>query len=413
MFRLANYAIRLPTVGERVATVPGDLGVPGPSHEGTGTPTGAKRGQSILWWNDGTWWGNLWDAAGGGFFIFRLDLTSDTWIRTATAADWRPNTHADVLWTGTKLYIASHRFVADNQAAQNGHASYLFRYSYDTTAKSYSLDAGFPNLISNYMTESLVIDRDSAGALWATWQQDNKIYLNRATGPNDTWGTPFPMPGGNVTLDDTSAVLAIGNRMFAMWSDQSADGNGMYYSMHVDGASPSEWSAKLAAISGPGIADDHMNLKWFGGDGGRVFAIVKTSLKKPSEPLILLLVFDVATNVWSQHTIATVGDCPNRVIAMVDEERRMLHTYGTYPAAPANTCSSAGGAIYRKSTPLDAITFAPGAGTVLIANAAPEMVRGVTSSKQNVNAATGIVIVADNPRTRRYWYSYESPVGGR
>ena len=40
--------------------------------------------------------------------------------------------------------------------------------------------------------ESLVIAKDSTGKLWATWMQDNRIYVNRTTGDDHSWGTPFP-----------------------------------------------------------------------------------------------------------------------------------------------------------------------------------------------------------------------------
>ena len=71
--------------------------------------------------------------------------------------------------------MASHAFVADESSAQSGSPSYLFRFSYDIAAKRYSLDSGFPVQINNYKTETLVIDKDSTGQLWATWQQENRI----------------------------------------------------------------------------------------------------------------------------------------------------------------------------------------------------------------------------------------------
>src|SRR4051812_16752032 len=46
----------------RAAAAPGDVGTEDMSHAGTGTPTGTKRAESVLWFNDGFWWGNLWDT---------------------------------------------------------------------------------------------------------------------------------------------------------------------------------------------------------------------------------------------------------------------------------------------------------------------------------------------------------------
>src|SRR4030095_2641180 len=45
----------------------GDVGVQGPSHAGTGTPTGTKRSESVLWYNDGSWGGTLWETAAPAF----------------------------------------------------------------------------------------------------------------------------------------------------------------------------------------------------------------------------------------------------------------------------------------------------------------------------------------------------------
>ena len=325
--------------------------------------------------------------------------------------DTRANTHADVLWTGTKLYIASHRFVDDDEPAVPGFPSNLFRYSYNPTTKQYSPDPGFPTQINNYRTETLVIDRDSTGTLWATWQQDNKIFLNRTTGPNDTWGTPFQMPGStDVTVDDNSSLVRLGNRILALWSNQSSGAGGMYYSIHVDGAPDTAWSTQQTAISGPGSADDHMNLKWLDESGGKVYAAVKTSFTQASQPLILLLVFDSAAGTWSSHPIATVADCPNRVIVLIDQGNRQLHTYATYPKPPDFTCTSSGGSINERSTSLDAISFPTGRGTPRILDA-DSIVHNVTSTKQNVTAQSGIAILADNPDTSRYWTSFQ-PIGG-
>jgi PKD repeat protein len=391
---------------------PGDIGVEGLSHSGTGTPTGTKRAESILWFNDGLWWANMWDVATSDFYIFKLDTATQTWTKTPTKVDTRSNTHADVLWTGTKLYIASHTFVNDTVAAQPGFPSYLYRYSYNATTKQYSLDAGFPTQINNYKTETLVIDRDSTGKLWAIWQQDNKIFLNRTTGPDDVWGTPYQMPGStDVTIDDNGSLVRLGNRILAMWGDQSTGTDGMYFSIHADGAPDTAWSTKQAAISGPGSADDHMNLKWLDESGGKVYAAVKTSFTQASQPLILLLVFNTATGTWSSYPIALVSDCPNRVIVLIDQESRQLHTYATYPKAPDFSCNSTGGSINEKTTSLDAISFPTGRGTPRILDA-DSIVHNVSSTKQNVTPQSGVAIVADNNGTSRYWTSFQS-LGGQ
>jgi PKD repeat protein len=392
----------------------GDVGYQDQSFSGTSTPTGTKRAESVLWWNHGSWWASMWDATSQDFHIHRLDVTTQTWIDTGVAIDTRANTHADVLWDGSKLYVASHEFVNDGEAAVSGPPSYLFRFSYDAGAMTYSLDAGFPVVVNTMKTETLVIDKDSTGKLWATWQQGNRIYVNRTLDDDRTWGTPFVLPvaGTSVTVDDNSAVVAFGgNKLGVMWSNQTSSSSAMYFAVHVDGQPDSTWEASRTAIQGPDSADDHMNLKSLQADGsGRVFAAVKTEFTSSSAPLIMLLVRDPATGDWTSHPIARVAECPNRPIVVIDEENRVLHAFYTAPAPPVFSCTSSGGAIYEKTSSLDAISFPTDSGTAVILDADSTSVHNVSASKQNVTTQTGLVVLAVNNSTRRYWHHYD-PLG--
>jgi hypothetical protein len=393
---------------------PGDVGVQDGSHSGTSTPTGTKRAESVLWFNDGSWWADMWDATSQHFHIFRLDGAAQAWVDTGVLVEPRPNTHADVLWDGTHLYVSSHAFVNDEEPAVTGFPSYLYRFSYDRSRRTYSLDAGFPTQINNVKTETLSLERDSTGKLWTTWQQGNRIMVNRTVGDDRTWGAPFALPTASaVTVDDTSALIAFGGRVGLMWSDQTPANDGMHFSVHQDGAADASWSGRQAAIQGAGSGDDHMNLKSVEASGGRVYAAVKTSFTASTAPLIMLLVLDPAAGVWQSYPIARVSDCPNRVIVLIDDESSVVHTYATYPAPPSFGCSSSGGAIYEKASPLSAISFPPGRGTLRILDADSPFMHNVSSTKQNVNSRTGIVVLAADAQTKRYWHSFQplSPVG--
>ncbi|GAB5077147.1 Ig-like domain-containing protein [Arthrobacter sp. AD-310] len=399
----------------------GDAGVEGPSHVGTGTPTGTKRATSLLWFNDGIWWGNLWDTATSKFQIFRFDAATGSWASTGVVTDGRANTHHDVLWDGNTLNVASYRFVNDGLPAEPNYPTTLRRYSYDPIKKTYTLLSS--TQINNSRVEVLTIDKDSTGRVWATWQQGNQIYLNVTETDGKTWGTPFRHPAelANVSVDDISAVVAFdGNKMGLMWSRELGnETDGMYWSFHVDGAPSAEWSAPVAAVSGLRSGDDHISLKWLDSSGGRVFAAVKTSYTSAAQPLIQLLALN--GTAWAAHTIATVAECPNRVMVMIDESTQMLRTFATYPKPAGTTnagvCSSSGGAIYEKSTPLGAIDFAAAPKTLRIMDA-DQYVHNVTSTKQNINAAgrgtgdSGLLLLADVNATSRYWHFYEPAATG-
>jgi len=405
----AGLLLALPSSAEAAT---GDVGYQDQSFSGTGTPTGTKRAESVLWWNDGSWWADMWSTAAQDFHIYRLNLSTQTWQDTGVTIDTRSNTHADVLWDGGHLYVASHEFVADEQSAQSGSPSYLFRFSYNTSTKSYSPDSGFPVQINNMRTETLVIDKDSTGKLWATWQQGNQIYLNRTlNGDDHLWGTPFvlPNPAASVTVDDNSALIAFGgNKMGIMWSNQGNSNYAMWFAVHQDGASDTTWGAGEQALSGGGSADDHINLKSLQADGsGRVFAATKTSNTTSSSALIMLSVRS-ATGSWSRYPIALVSDCPNRPIVLIDEQNNVLHTFYTAPGPPSYACNSSGGAIYEKTSPLNSVSFAPGSGTPVIVDADSPFVHNASSTKQNVNGTTGIVVLAINGDTGYYWHHYEA-----
>ena len=399
----------------------GDVGVEGPSHSGTGTPTGTKRQSNSLWFNDGIWWGNLWDAGSSSFRIFRFNPATNAWSSTGVVTESRANTHHDVLWDGKTLYVASFKFVNDGLPAEPNFPTTMRRYSYNTSTKTYTSLGS--TQINNQKTETLSIDKDSTGRVWATWQQGNRIFLNVTDTAGVNWGTPFPHPAAlsNVSVDDNSAVIAFGgNKVGVMWSRQVGDAtDGMYWSVHADGDANSSWTTPVAAVKGQRSGDDHMNLKWLDASSDRVFAAIKTSFTSASQPLIQLLALDTSTSAWSATTIATVAECPNRVIVLIDESTQMLRTFATYPKPSGTTnagvCTSSGGAIYEKSTPLNKISFTT-TKTARIVDA-DQYVHNVTSTKQNLNSSargtanSGLLVLADVNATSRYWHFYDGSGG--
>lgn len=407
---LMSGPIALPPAGHAAT---GDVGYEDVSFSGTIEPTGTKRAESLLWFNDGSWWASMWDTVSSDFHIFKFAVSTQAWTDTGVALDPRGNSHADVRWDGTKLYVASHLTVNDGQSAVSGYPSYLYRFSYDRAIKRYTRDAGFPVRINDYRTETLVIDKDSTGKLWATWQQSNKIFVNRTVNGDDhTWGTPFQLPvtATNVTVDDNSAVLAFaGNRIGVMWSNQSSANDAMWFAVHQDGQPDMTWQASRTAIQGPNTADDHINLKSLQSDGsGRVYAAVKTSFSNAAQPLIMLLVRDLATGSWSSYPIARVSDCPNRPLVLIDEANKVLHAYFTAPGPPGYSCSSSGGAIYKKTSPLNSVAFPTGRGTPVIVDYDSPYIHDATSTKQNVSRSSGILVLSRNSRTARYWHTYQA-----
>ena len=407
--RILTVAVAIVGLGATSAAADaasGDLGTEGLGYAPvTGSPTQNKP-ESKLWFNDGAWWASMYSRAAGVHRIHRLDPSTDRWSDTGTPLDPRNNANADVLWhaASRKLYVASHVFTQKGTAAAAGDAGRLYRYSYDPATGRHALDAGFPVLVNGARTESLVIDMDSTGRLWATWVQDAQIYANHTNGDDAAWGTPYIVAAslGNVS-DDLSALVAFGgDRIGVMFSSQFFGYQRFYFAVHRDGAgdAPGDWA--LTPVPGLTATNDHINLK--ADRAGRVFAAVKLAERDRTKPRTMLLRRN-ADSTWSSATFGTVADGHTRPIVVLEDPGSQAHVFATCPQPPAVNGDS-GGDICEKTTSVDALGFEPGIGTAVIRDAGSPKLNDVTSTKQPVNAATGLVILANNPAPGidTYWH---------
>jgi hypothetical protein len=363
----------------------------GPSFAGgPSSPTGSKP-ESKLWFTDGTWW-SVMNVGGTGLRIYRLDPSSQAWNPTGVVVDARNTVRSDVLWDGSKLYVATHVFT---ESAASGAASNLYRFSYDGGSDRYALDTGYPAPINEWKTETLVIAKDSTGQLWATWTQQSQVFVNRTLVGDTVWGSPFALPnGGGLSSDDISSVVSFAGRIGIMWSDQSDDQ--MRFATHADDSlSDTEFSAPEVAVSGNDMADDHINLK--ADASGRVYAATKTSASTSSQPFLLLNVRD-SSGRWTTTVFGTKADNHTRPMIVLNEEKRRLYYFATW--------DQSGDVIYMKETSMDAPSFPAGRGTPVI-DAAD--VNNATSTKQSVDGSTGLVVQASADATDLYWH-YWNPL---
>jgi len=399
-----------------IGAVMGDAGFVGPSTSGDGSAATGEKPESKLWWNDDAWWAVLFDAASQTHHIFRLDRSSGEWIDTGIMVDNRPKTRSDALWDGTKLYISSHVRASSSSGAASGNSARLYRYSYDPVTDVYTKDAAFPVKINNHSSETLTIDKDSAGVLWATWTQGSTVYVNNTAGDDAIWGTPFVLPdtgASALSSDDISSVVAFaGNRIGVLWSNQPR--SAVYFAEHIDGTDRTTWVITRTAIQGPNSADDHLNLKAVQADGsGRVFAAVKTSHDdgggSSSAPLIMLLARDPSTGEWSSYPVARVRDCHTRPVLLLDSEHQTMYVFMT---APDTGCPYTGfpGTIFMKSSPMSNIAFPDGRGIPVMRDSLSPNLNNTTTTKQSVTSVTGMVILASNDVTQRYWHA-DIPLG--
>ena len=390
--------------GPAATAAPGDLGAEDFSYAPlTGSPTQTKP-ESKLWFADGSWWGDLYSPSAGVHRIHRFDAGSDSWVDTGTTVDDRPNANADVLWHAAtrKLYVASHVFTTAGAPAPPSQSGRVYRYSYDPGTRSYSLDPGFPVVINGARSEALTIAMDSTGRLWATWMQEGFVYATHSEGDDATWRTPFVVnaPFTAFRSDDISGVIAFGDNIGIFWSGTFFGDGQFYFAVHRDGAgdAPGDWAKETV----PGIrnANDHLNLK--ADRAGRVFAAVKTSPPVSTGARLQLLRRDT-NGTWHAATFGTMADGHTRPIVVLEDPGARVDVFATCPHPPA-TKGDGGGDICEKSTSPDAITFSPGIGTPVMADAASPKLNDVTTTKQPVNSATGLVLLANNTTDNVYWH---------
>ena len=389
-----------------------DVGIKGRAYTaGTSGPPTTSKPESKLWFNDGFWWAVMAKkvtATNNDYHIFRLNLRKQRWIDTGVPVDTRDSSRQDVLRTGSKLLVASHKYagVSHNNPVPNpGDEMRLYRFSYNAGSNTYSSDGAFAT-IDTQKSETLVIDKDSTGAVWATWVQESgathQVYVKKSDGDcvggalaNCNFSGPTVTLDAAVSADDISSIVSFGgNKVGAMWSDTSDPANGqMQFAVHQDGDAVGTWSTETA-ISGRKTADDHINLK--ADSHGRVYAATKTKFSGQTNPGTMLL-RRAPNGTWSHFTVSQGSLDHTRPIVLLDEQHNRIRVF---EGSVHNT------AIFMKTSRLGKISFPVfKAGARVIRENGSQMANP-TSTKQEISNATRLIVLATNPTTKHYWHAY-------
>ncbi|MGH2786088.1 MAG: Ig-like domain-containing protein [Actinomycetota bacterium] len=356
--------------------------------ESSGGAITGEKPESKLWFHDGQWWAAMVSPTNAGAHtIWRLGQSA--WTNTGVVIDTRPATKEDVLSQGTTLYVTSR---ASN--SQGGNKLRRFTYAGGT----YQLDGGFPVNLPGSGEETLTLARDSTGRLWVTYEASTRVYVAHSTTSDTAWSSPFVLPVTGATgtsSDDISSVIAFtddaGPAIGVLWSNQKKSTD--YFAVHRDSAPTSTWSVEIA-LTGTKEADDHINLKT---SGGRVYAAVKTEASTSSASRIRLLVRS-ESGTWGRHHVATVAEANTRPITtlFIDPVQNLVYVFMTIGEG-----ATADGISYKVS-PINNIAF-PSQATVFIRGPNAEKINNATSSKENGNAASGLVILASDGAN--YWWN--------
>ena len=372
-------------------------------------PTGSKP-ESKLWFNDGIWWAVMFNSTLQGTDIYRLDIPTQVWSDTGTPVDDRAQSVGDALWdqASNHLYIVSNLHV--NSAAPNNTSTNwgrLYRYTYNSGTKTYVQDSGFPVTVTKGKEETLTIAKDSTGKLWVTYVESSKVMVNHSNGSDNVWGTPTVLPVNATTIattsDDIASIIAFGgNKIGILWSNQSTTRD--YFAVHNDGDPDATWQAAETAWGGgvncTGLcADDHINVKT--DSTGKIYAAVKTSFTADTDPFIVLIVRSTS-GVWTSATESLHANTNTRGIVLLDESHNRLYIL--------KTSTEAGGNILYKSASMSNPSFTvAGQGDLFIDNPIDAHLNNATSTKQNVTAASGMLVMASDDTSTFYAHNFVNP----
>jgi Ca2+-binding RTX toxin-like protein len=392
-----------------------DVGIKGPTYTtGTGGSPTTSKPESKLWFNDGYWWAVMakkvtYDGT-NDYHIFRLRLRPQTWVDTGVVVDGRDSTRQDVLWTGSKLFIASHKYVVTSNFDSTpaiADQMRLYRFNYNAGSNTYTLDG--TAVIDAQKSETLVIDRDGTGAIWATWVQEDSggsqhhVYVNKSDGncvggvmSQCNFSSP-PHSLDNVGADDISSVIRFGSNVGVMWSNTSAGVGQMRFNSHADGQPLNTWSGEEGVLGGstePKLADDHINLK--ADSSGRVYAVTKTKYVGQTRPGTVLS-RRRTDGTWSSKIVTRASLGHTRPIVILDQGHNAIRVF----EGPTS-----GGPIYMKRSRLNVISFPQFSHGATVMRDTGSSVANPTSTKQNVSNGTRLIVLATNSSTKRYWHAY-------
>ena len=351
-------------------------------------PTRHKN-QSKLFFADGTWWGVLQEPTSRESRIHRLDWTTQRWHDTGVLVDERSFARADVLFADDTLYVAS-----AGGSESPVHAVRVSVYDYDAGSRTWAPRPDFPVTISPTGVESSLIELGADGRLWVSYIEAGELLVSHSLEDAHHWVPPYqPVVAGTDVATDQVGMVAIGGEVILLWSNQNDEA--IYATSHRDSDPDEIWAPATTVLQGLKLADNHVNIKAL--PDGRIFAAIKTSLdtvpgRQPGWDQILLLTRQDGR--WSSQQVGQIKDKHTRPIVVLDAEHQEALVFATAPAS--------GGAIYLKHSPFDRLRFPTGRGEEALATTPFARINDATSTKQPVDASTGLVILAADDTTGRY-----------
>lgn len=327
-------------------------------------PGTSDKPQSKIWYNDGLYWAVL--QGSGGSYFYKLDAGGWTQgPRIDPHVNLGADGREDVLWNGQNLFVLVY--------ASTPH---LYKFTYNAATQTYPLVSGFPvPLAIAAGSETIVLDQDATGRLWAAYEGGGNVYAAYSTSADHTaWQLPGVILRSGLNDDDVASVIKFGSRVGVFWSDQNRWEFG--FRTHLDSDPPGTWTAVEIVRPGVGNSDDHLNL--CADHSGRVYAITKDVQNE-------FAVHRRDTNgSWTTRTNITQGQNGTRPVLMLDASETQL-----YAAYTCWSCGSPDPILYRTGS---ASSLSFGSANVLLSESA--VLNDVTDMKQVLPAGSFLAIAA-------------------
>lgn len=356
-------------------------------------PTQAES-QSKLWYHADAWWALMAEPTGHAERVYEL-MPDHTW-RPASGL-----VSDDILQVGDALHDGDTVHVVNRVV--NGDLTYV-RLTFDPEARDYRAEP--PRLVTTLGGNGFPsIVQDGDGRLWVGYANGLVAAVTWSDDGGATWAEMYELARLNAAdteaTAEAAALVSYDDRVGILWSHQAADA--FEFASHRTGDDPEVWERETA-LTGAAEADNHISLVRIPGEpADTLAAAVKTSKgdvsDSPAEILIEVLLRK-PDGTWSAVPAATVGDELNDPDLQVDVATDTLHLFA----------SNSGGDIVRKQAPLDDISFPRGGGQLFVLGADGRLL-DPTTSKEPVDARTGLVVLASDARRFAYRHA-EQPLDG-
>ena len=146
-------------------------------------------------------------------------------------------------------------------------------------------------------------------------------------------------------------------------------------------------------------ADDHINVKT--DSTGKIYAAIKTSFTVDTDPFIVLIVRSTS-GVWTSATESLHANTNTRGIVLLDEPHNRLYIL--------KTSTEAGGNILYKAASMSSPSFnTAGQGDLFVDNPIDAHLNNATSTKQNITAASGMLVMASDDTSTFYAHNFVIP----